>query len=553
MMPRMDGIELLTRLRADPRTASLPVILLSARAGEEAKVEALGAGADDYMVKPFTARELLARVDAHLKIASVRGEVMQTLRESEERYRAFVTATSDIVYRMSPDWSEMRSLQGKAFVRDTDNPSKTWLDTYVRPDDQPQILSAIDESIRTKTPFEFEHPVKRLDGTLGWVHSRAVPVFGEDGEIVEWFGAARDISERKRHEETQRLLVSELSHRVKNMLAVVQAIAQQTLRRAQDPADFATSFGGRIQSLSRMHGLLSQSGWQDADLQEILRDQLAAHETSRVGASGPPVRLDPQVALHVALMLHELGTNSVKYGALSKAEGAVNVSWAVSDNRLRLEWRERGGPPVKSPLKRGFGTNLIEQTAKGEGGTSHMIVEADGLRWEIILPLNVAGMDALRKRNYPTKQAVLGPRSTQQVSPPEPLRGKRFLIVEDEPLIALEIMAGLESVGVDVEGPVGSVEDALRAIDDDGSFDGVLLDANLRGEPAGEIAAALTRRNIPFVFVTGYGRQALPESFGQSPMLTKPFTQEQLLQTAARLVRTVPLGLRLHKDREPRT
>ena len=95
-----------------------------------------------------------------------------------------------------------------------------------------------------------------------------------------------------------------------------------------------------------------------------------------------------------------------------------------------------------------------------------MIVEADGLRWETTLPLNVGGTDALRKRNYPTKQAVLGPRSTQQVSPPEPLRGKRFLIVEDEPLIALEIMAGLESVGVDVEGPVGSAEDALRAIDD---------------------------------------------------------------------------------------
>jgi two-component sensor histidine kinase/FixJ family two-component response regulator len=348
-------------------------------------------------------------------------------------------------------------------------------------------------------------------------------------------------------------LLNELSHRVKNTLAVVQAIGQQTLRQTKDPAEFAASFGGRIQSLSRMHDLLSQSGWQGADLQEIAHDQLAAHETSGIIISGPPVRLEPQVALHVALMMHELGTNSVKYGALSRAEGVVSLGWALSDNRLRLEWRERGGPPVKSPLKRGFGTNLIERTVKGEGGTSHMIVEADGLRWEITPPLNVGGTDALRKRNYPTKQAVLGPRSTQQVSPPEPLRGKRFLIIEDEPLIALETMAGLESVGVDVEGPVGSVEDALRAIDEDGLFDGVLLDANLRGEPAGEIAAALTRRNIPFVFVTGYGRLALPESFGQSPMLTKPFTQEQLLQTAARLVRTVPPGLRLHRDREPCT
>ena len=83
----------------------------------------------------------------------------------------------------------------------------------------------------------------------------------------------------------------------------------------------------------------------------------------------------------------------------------MSLGWALSDNRLRLEWRERGGPPVKSPLKRGFGTNLIERTVKGEGGTSHMIVEADGLRWEITLPLNVGGKGASRKRNYPAKQA----------------------------------------------------------------------------------------------------------------------------------------------------
>jgi PAS domain S-box-containing protein len=547
MMPRMDGMELLTRLRAEPRTAALPVILLSARVGEEAKVEALDAGADDYLIKPFGARELLARVDAHLKIASVRGEAMESLRESEERYRAFVTATSDVVYRMSADWSEMRHLRGKDFIPDTNNPSTTWLETYIHPNDQPQVLAAINEAVRSKSPFEYEHAVIRVDGTLGWTHSRAVPVFGEDGEILEWFGAARDASERKRHEETQQLLVSELSHRVKNTLAVVQAIAQQTLRQAKDPAEFAASFGGRIQSLSRTHSLLSESGWQNADLQEIARDQVAAHEASRVAVSGPPVRLEPQVALHVALMLHELGTNSVKYGALSRVEGAVNVGWVVSDNRLRLEWRERGGPPVKLPLRRGFGTNLIEQTVKSEGGTSHMTVEVDGLRWEITLPLN-AGAES-GERNSAARQAPPGPRSTPQVGRLEPLRGKRFLIVEDEPLIALDIVAGLESVGVAVEGPVGSVKDALRAIEN-ASFDGVLLDGNLRGEPVGDIAAALTRRKIPFVFVTGYGRQALPESFGQSMMLTKPFTQEELLQTAARLVRGVPLGLHLHRDRE---
>ena len=261
--------------RASARGGALgrrPVILLSTREGED--IEALDAGADDYLVKPFSARELLARVDAHLKIASVRGEAMDSLRSNEERYRAFITATSDVVYRMNADWSEMRHLRGKDFVADTDDPSSTWLEKYIHPDDQPRVLAVVNEAICTKSPFEFEHPVIMVDGGLWGTHSRAVPVFGEDGEVVEWFGAARDISERKRHEETQQLLVSELSHRVKNTLAVVQAIAQQTLRRAKDPAEFAASFGGRIQALSRMHGLLSQSGWQDADLQEILRTSL---------------------------------------------------------------------------------------------------------------------------------------------------------------------------------------------------------------------------------------------------------------------------------------
>jgi PAS domain S-box-containing protein len=549
MMPRVDGMELLKRLRADPRTRSLPVILLSARAGEQNKVDALGAGADDYIVKPFTARELVARVDAHLKIARVRGEVMESLRQSEERYRAFVTATSDIVYRMSPDWSEMRSLEGRDSIRDTEEPSRTWLEAYIHRDDQPQVMSAIDEAIRTKTPFDLEHQVKQIDGTLGWVHSRAVPVFDGDGEIVEWFGSARDVSERRRHDETQRLLVSELSHRVKNMLAVVQAIAQQTLRRAKDPAEFAASFGGRIQSLSSMHGLLSQSGWQHADLQEILRDQLAAHEASRVLASGPPVQLEPQVALHVALMLHELGTNSVKYGALSNTEGIVSVGWSVNDGKLRLEWREHGGPPVKSPLKRGFGTTLIEQTARSEGGDSHMVAEAEGLRWEITLPLDSKKSIVLEERRS-TTQSSSGPRSLRPLPPAEPLKGRRFLIVEDEPLIALDIVAGLESVGVNVEGPIGSVKEALRAIQER-SFDGVLLDANLRGEPVDEVAAALTRRNIPFVFVTGYGRQALPESFARSMVLTKPFTQEQLFRAASQLVGSERSSLH-HMSRDQR-
>jgi len=197
MMPRLDGLGLLKHLRSDESLRDVPIILLSARAGEEARVEGLDAGADDYLVKPFSARELVARVGARLELARIR-------RESDERFHTFVSATSEVIYRMGPDWCEMLHLQGRNFILDTTSPSNTWLDTYVDPDDQSRVMAAVERAIRTKSTFQLEHRVRRLDGTLGWVFSRAVPLKNEQGDIIEWFGAASDVTERKLTEEALR-------------------------------------------------------------------------------------------------------------------------------------------------------------------------------------------------------------------------------------------------------------------------------------------------------------------------------------------------------------
>ncbi len=170
--------------------------------------------------------------------------------------------------------------------------------------------------------------------------------------------------------QTQQLLVEELNHRVKNTLASVQAIVQHTLRSAKDPVDFASSFAGRIQSMARAHSLLTSTVWKGADLRDVIRDQLLLGpiDESRLTAWGPTVRMPPQMVQHVALMLHELGTNSGKYGALSTEKGWVTISWTVEDGLLRLKWVEQGGPTVSAPVTRGFGTTLIEQSARSEGG-----------------------------------------------------------------------------------------------------------------------------------------------------------------------------------------
>ena len=210
MMQGMDGFGLLRAVRNNPELRDTPVIMVSARAGEEARVEGLDAGADDYLVKPFTAREMLARVAAHLRFARLRDEAAQrerrletdkaeaqhALSESERRFRALASASTQSIYRMSPDWKEMRQLRGKGFLSDTEEANPKWMEEYVFAADRPTVQTSIDTAIRTGSLFELEHRVRRADGGEGWVLSRAVAIRDEEGQVTEWFGAAVDITER---------------------------------------------------------------------------------------------------------------------------------------------------------------------------------------------------------------------------------------------------------------------------------------------------------------------------------------------------------------------
>lgn len=183
-------------------------------------------------------------------------------RWSEERFRAFVTATSDVVYCMSPDWREMRYLVGKDFIADTRRPSHTWLDEYIHPEDQPSVRKAIDDAIRMKRAFELEHRVVRPDGTLGWVFSRAIPLLDPHGQIVEWFGTAKDVTERKRIEERMQEadrhkneFIAVLAHELRNPLAPLSN-ATQLLRavRKDDPIskEACTIIERQTNALSRL-------------------------------------------------------------------------------------------------------------------------------------------------------------------------------------------------------------------------------------------------------------------------------------------------------------
>jgi PAS domain S-box-containing protein len=197
----------------DPRR-EVPLRVTCRPLGHNAELGVLAAG--------FVAEELPSPLHHMLlDIGATQGTIgftnarlVQSLRQGEERFRALVNASSYIVYRMSPDWAEMWELQGRDVIFDTTEPSRTWLQKYIHPDDQPQVMEVVSEAVRNKSPFELEHRVRRADGTLGWTLSRAVPLLDAAGEIVEWFGAASDVTARKRTEEELIRLNENLEQRI---------------------------------------------------------------------------------------------------------------------------------------------------------------------------------------------------------------------------------------------------------------------------------------------------------------------------------------------------
>ncbi len=315
--------------------------------------------------------------------------------QSESRLRALVNATADVIYRMSPDWSEMRELDSRGLVADSHVPRSDWMKDYVPAEDWPMVEARIAKATADVAPYELEHRAFLRDGSLGWMASRAVPIVDAEGKITEWFGTATDVTERHRAEEHLRLVVHELNHRVKNNLAMVQSIASQTFRGAEDLQEAQGRFSERLVALAQANDLLTGERWTGISLHGAIAQAVSPYRRAgdRFMLGGPDISLSPKTALAITLAMHELSTNAVKYGAWSNEEGHVTVEWsragdAAGEPRLHIEWREQGGPPVKAPTRRGFGSRLIERGLSGElNGEVRLIFDPAGLRCTVDAPL----------------------------------------------------------------------------------------------------------------------------------------------------------------------
>ncbi|MFZ5780920.1 MAG: chemotaxis protein CheB [Pseudomonadota bacterium] len=235
-----------------------------------------------------------------------------------------------------------------------------------------------------------EGQVLRADGTRIDVMMSAAPLFEENGRVRGGIAVLLDISERKRAEAQQQVLLHELQHRVKNVLATVTALAGRMLRERKLPDDFAQSFLGRLRAMAATHDLLSQSNWAGADLRELVESTLRGH--SAAGAiliDGPAVRLLPAAAAIMGMVLYELATNAVKYGALSGERGRIDIGWRVVDGkRVAFTWDEQDGPAPPKALQEGFGTNFVKRAVSYElQGTADVQPSAQGVRWVLKFPV----------------------------------------------------------------------------------------------------------------------------------------------------------------------
>ncbi len=392
MMPGLDGFGLLRALRADAVLGETPVLLLSAKAGEEARIEGLEAGADDYVTKPFSSRELIAHVSANLALARVRRETAAALRESEARFRTMADSAPVMIWTadqqgqctyINQAWNEFT---GQAEVEAL---HAGWIDP-VHPDDRASVEDMFLRTNARREAVRLEYRLRRRDGIYRWVLDVASPRFSHAGEFLGYIGSVMDITERKEAEDRQALLIRELHHRMKNSLASVQSIMNFTLRTSDSMQSFQNAMTSRIASLAKTHTLLIDNQWGGADLRQLLASELAPYDDGRrLTMEGPDVFVSADAAMVIGMALHELTTNAVKYGALSGEGGRVTIRWTldpVVDEALafHLTWSESGGPKVMQPSRRGFGSILLERLlAHQVGGKVDVSYPPDGVIVEI--------------------------------------------------------------------------------------------------------------------------------------------------------------------------
>jgi signal transduction histidine kinase/CheY-like chemotaxis protein len=489
------------------------------------------------------------------------------IRESEARFRALTSATADAIYSMSPDWAEMRHLDGGGFLRDTFEPRWAWLEEYIPPEDQPTVREAVARAIRDKGLFALEHRVRRVDGSCGWTLSRAVPVLGAGGEIQEWIGAASDITERKTNEEKLREsdrrkdeFLAMLAHELRNPLAPIGAAAELLQRAGPDETTVRRTsqiIGRQVRHMTELvEDLLDVSrvtrGLVKLDAAPLDAAQVATEAVEQVAPlirarrQQLALRLTPAPVLvcgdrtRLVQVLANILNNAAKY---TQEEGELRLDVEADDKHVRIAVRDNGIGMAPELVARAFdlfaqaersadrasgglglGLALVKNLVELHGGT--VSCDSPGLghgsRFVVSLPrLHALGTSA---------------QETADCEPATPA-ALRILVVDDNEDAADTLAMLLEASGHEVlveHGSLAALERA-RAGGEKGAPQVCLLDIGLPDMDGAELARRLRARpetaGALLVAVTGYGQDSDRErtrAAGFDHHLVKPIDLEKL-------------------------
>ena len=464
------------------------------------------------------------------------------LRTSEERFQQFARASAAGLWIrdaetlamefVSPAVAANYGVEEGALLGDV----RHWAAMIV-PEDRGTALSHLEAARRGETATHEFRIQRTSDNTFRWIRNIDFPL-RDNGHIPRIGGIAEDITETRRLTEHQAVLLAELQHRVRNIMAMIRAIALQTADGAADVGEYRTRLEGRLLALARVQVLLTREANAGGSLRAIVENEVSAQarRSDQFSFDGSDIRLSPKAVEVLTLAFHELATNALKYGAFSVEGGRVHVSWHPFEKRgrawLALDWIEEGVPPRPPSTRRGFGSELIEDRIPYElGGHGEVTIGPGGAHCHMEFPLSEA--ESILETDAPSRSQIFGGALDMTDAPD--LSGHRVLVVEDDFYLARDTSAALRGAGAEVLGPCPS-EEATRDLLKGKTPSHAVLDLNLGGGgPRFEIAKELRSRGVPFLFLTGYDSELIPAELADVVRLQKPLPFRDIVEAVSRL------------------
>ncbi|MGX1167026.1 PAS domain S-box-containing protein [Bradyrhizobium sp. USDA 372] len=478
--------------------------------------------------------------------AAERARAEAALRESEERFRQFADASSDVLWirdahTLAATYVSAAAARVYGTTPESLIDNQHFWDSLIVPEDRSRMRVQLENVGRGEALLEEFRILRPSDNVFRWIRRAAFPLIDAQGQVQGVAGISSDVTETRLLTDHQAVLLAELQHRVRNIMAMMRSVTSRTAERADSVADYASLMAGRLLALSRVQALLTRAANASVDIKTIVSGELnaQAHHSNQFSTDGPDIELSPKASEVLTLAFHELTTNALKYGALSSTDGKVSVFWTTFERRgttwLGLDWIEGGAPraflEVGKRPRRGFGTELIEGRIPYElGGRGSVSVGPNGARCRLEFPLG-AGASILQT-DAPQAATVFGG-ALDMGSAPD-LNGKTVLVVEDDYYQATDTARALAGAGANVIGPCPT-EDAARIELGKQRPDAVVLDINLGERPTFELSATLLEQSIPFVFVTGYDQDVIPEGYEHIERIQKPVLLRQIVETVSRL------------------